>query len=124
MRIDHIWYQTSKQTDLYSGQPRFKHLTEFANFYFCKFKFSTIRNIYTDSRHNLGKDATQGHAFSSLYTETISMRNNLLGILMPKVNIFGKKKLACSEWEPTKSVFAQVKSATYRLGKTTTTNSN
>ena len=83
---------------------------------FCEGKFSTIRKIYTDSRHSLGKDATQGHAFSSLYTETISMRNNLLVILMPKINIFGKKKLACYEWEPTKSVFAQVKSATYRLG--------
>ena len=44
------------------------------------------------------------------------MRNNLLVILMPKINIFGKKKLACYEWEPTKSVFTQVKSATYRLG--------
>ena len=30
MCIDHIWHHISKQIDLYSGQPRFKHLAEFA----------------------------------------------------------------------------------------------
>ena len=30
MSNDHIWHQISKQIDLYSGQPRFKHLAEFA----------------------------------------------------------------------------------------------
>ena len=113
MRIDHIWYQISKQIDLYSGQPRFKHLAEFAKFLllvphsnlYCKSKFSTIRKIYTDGRHNLGKDATQGHASSSVYTENI---------LIPKINIFGNKKLACYKWEPTKSILAQTKSATYK----------
>ena len=44
--------------------------------------------------------------------ETTSIRNNLLGILIPKINIFGKEKLACYEWEPTKSIYAQAKSAT------------
>ena len=34
MRTDHIWHQISKQIDLYYGQPRFKHLAEFAKFLF------------------------------------------------------------------------------------------
>ena len=46
------------------------------------------------------KMATQGHASTNVYTETVSIRNNLLGILIPQINIFGKKKLACYEWEP------------------------
>ena len=67
MRTDHIWHQVSKQTDLYSGQPHFKHLTEFAKFLlwiphsdsYCESIFSTIRKTWTDGCHNLGKDATQ-----------------------------------------------------------------
>ena len=58
--------------------------------------FNTVRKICTDGRHNLGKDAMQGHPSTNVYTETISIRNNLLGILIPKINIFGKK-LACYE---------------------------
>ena len=64
---------------------------------YCESIFSTIRKICTDGLHNLGKDATQNHTATSLYTETTSIRKNLLGILIPKVNIFGKKKLACYE---------------------------
>ena len=45
--------------------------------------------------------------------ETTSIRNNLFGILIPKINLFGKK-LACYEWEPTKSILAPSKSATYK----------
>ena len=55
--------------------------------------------------------ATPGHPSASVYMETTSTRNNLLEILIPKINIFGKKKLACYEWEPTKSILAQAKSA-------------
>ena len=36
------------------------------------------------------EDAAQGHASTSLYTETACLSNNLLGILTPKINIFGK----------------------------------
>ena len=46
--------------------------------------------------------------------KTTSIKNNLLGILIPKIIIFGKKKLACYEWEPTKSILAQERSATYK----------
>ena len=41
-------------------------------------------------------------------------RNNLLGILIPKMKISGKKKLACYEWEPIKSILTSAKSATYQ----------
>ena len=34
MCIDHICHQISKQTDLYSGQPHFKHLADFSKFLF------------------------------------------------------------------------------------------
>ena len=46
--------------------------------------------------------------------KTTSIKNSLLGILIPKIIIFGKKKLACYEWEPTKSILAQERSATYK----------
>ena len=73
MRIDHIYHQISKQIDLYSGQPHFKHLAEFAKFLllilhsnsYCESIFSTTRKICTDGRHNLVKDAKQGHASTS-----------------------------------------------------------
>ena len=68
------------------------------------------------------EDAAQGHASTSLYTETACLSNNLLGILTPKINIFGKKKLTCYEWELTKSILAQAKSAT--LWEKTTTSSS
>ena len=73
-----------------------------------------MRKICTDGHNNLGKYATQGNASTSVYTETTSIRNNLLGILIPKINIFGKKKLACYELEPIKSILAPAKSATYK----------
>ena len=41
-----------------------------------------------------------GHPSTRVYTKTTS------------INIFGKKKLACYEWEPTKSILA--KYATYK----------
>ena len=46
--------------------------------------------------------------------ETRFRRTNLLGILIPKINKFGKRKLACYEWESTKSIVAQAKSETYK----------
>ena len=93
MYIDHIWHHISKQTGTYSGQPCFKHLVEFAKFLilipyrnsYCERIFSTIEKIC----HNLGKNATQAHASTSVYTETIPIRKNLLGILRLKINIFG-----------------------------------
>ena len=73
--------------------------------------FSTIRNTCTGGLYSLGKNATQGYASTSAYTETTSVRNNHFGILIRKTNMLGKKKLACYEWESAKSVFPQAKSA-------------
>ena len=63
MRTDHIWHQIYKQIDLYSGQPRFKYLAEFAKFIplifhsdsYCEIIFSAVGKICTDGRHKLGK---------------------------------------------------------------------
>ena len=92
MRTDHIWHQIYKQIDLYSGQPRFKYLAEFPKFLllishsnsYCESILSGIGKIFTDGRHNLGKDGTQGHASTSVYTETTFIRNNLLAIMIPR----------------------------------------
>ena len=78
MHTNHIWYQISKQIDLYSGQHWFKHLVQFAKFLlliahsnpYCESIFSTIRKICTEGCHNIGKDATQGCTSNSVYTET------------------------------------------------------
>ena len=43
---------------------------------------------------------------------------------MPRIIIFGKKKLACYEWEPTKSILAQEKSATNKNFQVRKNNSN
>lgn len=121
-RIDYVWNQISKITVAHTGQPRFQHLAHLAKFLlliphsnsFCESVFSTIRKICSDGRHNLGKDATLGHASTSVYNATTSIRNNLLGILIPKINIFWKRKLACYEWEPTNKVITTAKSVTYK----------
>ena len=73
MRTDNICHQISEQTDLYSAQPYFKHLAEFAKFLllilhsnsYCGSIFSTTRKICTDGCHNLVKDAKQGHPSTS-----------------------------------------------------------
>ena len=82
---------------------------------YCDSIFSVIRKICTDGHHNLGKGATPGHPSTSAYTETTSIRNNLLEILTIKTNIFRKKKLVCYEWELTKSIPPQTKSATSKI---------
>ena len=100
-----------------SGKPRLKHLAEFAKFLllihhsksYCESIFCTTRKIRTGGHHNPRNDATPGHPSTSVYAETTSIRNNLLEILMPK-----KSMLACYKWEPTKSILAQAKSATYK----------
>lgn len=81
---------------------------------YCESIFCTIRKICTDGRHKLGKDATQDHASTIVYTETTSTRNNPFGILKLDINMFGKKELACYEWEPKKSILSHAKSATYK----------
>ena len=122
MHIGPICNQIFKQIELYSGQNSLKHLAEFAKFLlliphsnsYCKSIFITTREICNDGHHNLEKDATEVHGSTIVYTETTSIRNNVLGILIPKKTTFGKKKLGCYEWEPTNSIFVQSKSTTYK----------
>ena len=54
------------------------------------------------------------HASISVYTETTLITKEFLGILISKTNIFGKKKLACYKWEPSKSILARAKSTIYK----------
>ena len=79
---------------------------------YCENIVITVTKICTDSRQNLGKHATQGHGFTNMYTETISVWNSL-GILISKINIF-EKIFSILWWESTKSIHAQAKSATYK----------
>ena len=86
LRINLIWHQ--------SQLAKFLLLIPHSNSY-CESVFSTIRKICTDYHYNLGKNAQQGHASTSVYKETTPIRNNLLGVLIPKINVFCKKKMAC-----------------------------
>ena len=72
---------------------------------YCESIFSAIVKICTVARHNLRKDAAPGHQSTSEYKEATSIRNNLVRILIPKLNTFGKKKSACYEWEPARSIY-------------------
>ena len=122
MHIGPISKQIFKQIELYSGQNSLKHLAEFAKFLlliphsnsYCKSIFITTRKICNDGHHNLKKDATEVHGSTIVYTETTSLRNKVLGILIHKKSTFGKKTLGCYEWEPTNFIFVQAKSTTYK----------
>ena len=100
VRIDLIWHQISQLTEPHSNQHQFKNLSQLAKFLililhsnsYCESAFSTISKICTDYRYNFGKNAQEGHASTSVYEETTSIRNNLLGVLIPKINEFCKKK--------------------------------
>lgn len=121
IRIDQVWHKISLLNDAFSGLPRFKHLAKLAKVLlliphsnaYCESVFSTISKICTTGRHNLGKDAAKGHASTSVYKDTTSIINNLLGILITKINIFGRRKIQCYELEPPKQVISHAKSVTY-----------
>ena len=55
---------------------------------FCEGVFSTVKKILTDSRYNLGKYLVGGHAHFNVYESETGIRNNLFGLLIPKINIF------------------------------------
>ena len=101
VRINLIWHQMWQFTESHSNQHQFKNLSQLAKFLlliphsnsYCESVFSTIRKICTEYRYNFGKNTQQGHASTSVYKETTSIRNNLLGVLIPKINIFCKKKM-------------------------------
>ena len=72
-----------------------------------------MRKICTDGRHNLGKNATQGHTATSVYNGKTEIRNTLTYVLVTKINIFQRRKIACHEWEPTDKIVQEAKSVTY-----------
>ena len=121
VRINLIWHQISQLTEPHSNQRQFKNLSQLAKFLlliphnnsYCESVFSTIRKICTDYCYNLGKNTQQGHASTSVYKETTSIGNNSLGVLIPKINIFCKKKTGCYHCEPSKSIITHAKSVTY-----------
>ena len=103
-----------------------KALQNFLNFYFWVLTVIDILRVYLVQSeipalmgaitcYTKSQDhATQGHGSASKYTETSFLRNYLFCILIPKINILGKKKLACYEWKPRKSILAPAKSSTYK----------
>ena len=60
------------------------------------------------------KDPTEGHATISVYQSTTGIRNNLVGLLITKVNIFLKQVITCYQWKPPEKVVKSVKSVTYK----------
>ena len=102
-----------------------KTLQNFLNFYFWVLTVIHILRVYlvqSEIPALMGAiacytrsqgHATQGHGSASKYTEKFFLRN-LFCILIPKINILGKKKLACYEWKPRTSILAPAKSSTYK----------
>ena len=57
---------------------------------------------------------TRSCIYYSIFGNDIYKKDFFLEVLIPKTNIFEKEKLSCYEWEPTKSIPAKTKSATYK----------
>ena len=121
-RIDLFWYEMSMLKDSVTGTPHFPNLTNLTRFLlliphsnsFCKGVFSTVKKILTDAWHNLGNDVKKGHAYSSVYEGETGIRNNLIGLLVTKINIFQQQKIACYQWEQSKALMKNAKSITYQ----------
>ena len=98
-KIYFIWNEIAKISDPCTSQPKFKHPPKLVKYLLliphsnanCESIFSIVKKICTDDRHNLGKDATEEHASTSVYQSTTGIRNNLFGLLIEKVNIFSKQ---------------------------------
>ena len=76
--------------------------------------FSTVKKILTNSRHNLGNDVKKGHAHSSVYEDRTGIGNNLVGLLITKINAFKQHNIKCFEWQPSKAMMKDAKSVTYK----------
>ena len=118
-KIDQYCLEVSLMKDAITETPRFPNLSNLAKFLlipysnsFCESVFSTVKNILTNSRHNLGKDVIRGHAHSSVYEDETSIRKNLVGLLIARINIFKQQQVTCYEWQPPKQLLKSVKSVT------------
>ena len=104
--------ETSRFSNL-SNLARFLLLISHSNS-FCEGVFSTVKKILTDSRHNLIKGVIRGHVHSGVYEDETGIRNNLVGLLIAKINILKQQQITCYEWQPSKQFLKSTKSATYR----------
>ena len=113
---------THTREDPCTGQTKFKHLPKLVKFLlliphsngYCESILNIVKKICTDDRHNLGKDPTEGHASTSVSQSTTGIRNNLVGLLITKVNIYLKQGVKCYEWKPSEKVIKSAKSVTYK----------
>ena len=80
---------------------------------YCKSIFNTVKKIFTNDRHNLGKNKTERHASTSVYQSTCGIRNNLVDVLITKINIFLKQGIKCYEWKPSEKFINSEESVTY-----------
>ena len=53
---------------------------------FCEIIFSTVKEILTETRKNLGNDVVE------------CIRNNVLAFLIAKLNIFKQQEVVCYQW--------------------------
>ena len=100
-RIDQYWLEVLLMKDAATETSRFPNLSNLARFLlliphsnsFCEGVFSTIKKIFIDSRHSLGKDVIREHAHSSVYEYKTGIRSNLVGLLIAKINIFKQHQI-------------------------------
>ena len=118
-RTDLFWLEVK---DSITGIQRFPNLSTLARFLlliphsnaFCEGVFSTVRKILKDSRYNLGKDVKKGRAHSSVYETETGIRNNLVGLLISKINVFKQQNIKCYQWEQSETSMKTAKSITYQ----------
>ena len=55
-----------------------------------------------------------GNASTSVYQLTTGIRNNLVSLLITKVNIILKQGIKCYEWKPSEKFIKPTKSVTYK----------
>ena len=121
-RIDQYWLEVSLMKDASTETPRFPNQSNLARFLiliphsnsFCEGVFSTVEKILTDSRHNMDKNVIRGHAHSSVNEDETGIKNNLVGLLIAKINISKQQQITCYEWQPSKQLLKSAKSATYK----------
>ena len=102
-RIDFTWNEIAKLV-------KFLLLIPHSNAYcaYCGSIFSTVKKICTGDRHK------EGQASTSVYQSTTGIRNNLVSLLITKVNIFLKHCIKCYEWKPSGKVVKSTKSVRYK----------
>ena len=121
--IDQYWIEVLLMKDAATETPRFSNLSNLARFLllipqsnsFWEGVFGTVKKILTNSRHNLGKDVIREHAHSSVREDKTGIRNNLVDLLIAKINIFKQQQITCYEWQPSKQLLKLVSAIFYQI---------